>query len=58
MHGVPQLMGDHRFDFLFIQQLEDPAGQDDAGVIRYVSAEGTEASIMEAVNIVQDTYEL
>lgn len=32
--------------------------QDDAGVIRYVSAEGTEASIMEAVNIVQDTYEL
>lgn len=32
--------------------------QDDAGVIRYVSAEGTEASIMEAVSIVQDTYEL
>lgn len=30
---------------------------DDAGTIRYVAAEGTENTIMDAVNIVQDTYE-
>ena len=32
--------------------------QDDAGVIRYVAAEGTEETIMDSVGIVESTYEL
>ena len=32
--------------------------QDDAGVIRYVAAEGTEKTIMDSVGIVESTYEL